>query len=75
MLTGESRPVHKHPGDEVIGGTVNGSGALRVRVTRTGEQTLRAALGLVIDGAERRLENGKRRPRQTKRGSRRTEGV
>lgn len=37
MLTGESRPVRKHQGDEVIAGTVNGSGSLRVRITRTGE--------------------------------------
>lgn len=32
MITGESRPVHKHPGEAVIGGTVNGSGSLRVEV-------------------------------------------
>jgi P-type Cu+ transporter len=28
MVTGESLPVEKHPGDKVIGGTVNGTGAL-----------------------------------------------
>ncbi|APH60428.1 heavy metal translocating P-type ATPase [Granulibacter bethesdensis] len=35
LLTGESHPVPKHPGDSVIGGAMNGSGLLRVRVTAT----------------------------------------
>jgi P-type Cu2+ transporter len=50
MLTGESRPVRKEPGDEVIAGTVNEEGALRVEVTRTGEQTaLAGIMRLVAD--------------------------
>jgi Cu2+-exporting ATPase len=52
MLTGESRPVHKHPGDEVIGGTVNGSGALRVRVTRIGEQTMLSGIMKLVAEAQ-----------------------
>lgn len=44
MITGESRPVRKQPGAEVIAGTVNGSGSLRVRVTRAGEQTALAGI-------------------------------
>ena len=36
MLTGESRPVEKNEGDEVIAATINGEGSLRVRVTGTG---------------------------------------
>jgi Cu2+-exporting ATPase len=39
MLTGESRPVAKAEGTEVIAGTVNGEGSLRVEVTGTGDQT------------------------------------
>jgi Cu2+-exporting ATPase len=39
MLTGESRPVEKGEGDEVIGGAVNGESALGVEVGRTGEET------------------------------------
>jgi Cu2+-exporting ATPase len=39
FLTGESRPVPKEPGSEVVAGAINGEGALRVRVARTGEQT------------------------------------
>lgn len=39
MLTGESRPVRRAPGDRVIGGALNGEGALTVRVTATGRET------------------------------------
>lgn len=39
MLTGESMPVGKHPGSEVIGGTLNTTGALRFRATRVGAAT------------------------------------
>ena len=46
MLTGESKPVAKRPGDTVIGGSVNGEGSLRVEVTATGDGTF---LSQVID--------------------------
>ena len=39
MITGESRPVAKQIGDEVIAGTINGEGSLRVKVTGTGDDT------------------------------------
>jgi P-type Cu2+ transporter len=39
MLTGESVPVGKKSGDEVIGGSVNGEGALTVTVRRTGAES------------------------------------
>ncbi|MEJ2288366.1 MAG: copper-translocating P-type ATPase [Deinococcales bacterium] len=48
FLTGESRPVPKQQGDEVVGGSLNGDGALTVRVSRTGDATtLRQILRLV----------------------------
>ena len=37
MLTGESKPVSKQPGVQVIGGSVNGEGSLTVEVKKTGE--------------------------------------
>ncbi|HET8655095.1 MAG TPA: heavy metal translocating P-type ATPase [Longimicrobiaceae bacterium] len=52
MITGESRPVEKRPGDEVIGGTVNGSGSLRVEVTRTGESTALAGIMRLVAEAQ-----------------------
>src|SRR3972149_2015969 len=39
MITGESKPVSKKAGSNVIGGTVNMEGAIRVKVTKTGEET------------------------------------
>jgi len=50
FLTGESRPVDKVVGDEVVAGSVNGEGALTVLVTRVGaETTLRQIMRLVED--------------------------
>lgn len=45
MLTGESNPVSKHPGDRVSAGTLNSEGALTVEVTGTLQNT---ALGRII---------------------------
>ncbi|MCA1727506.1 MAG: heavy metal translocating P-type ATPase, partial [Actinobacteria bacterium] len=52
MLTGESRPVAKHPDDGVVAGTVNGEGALRVRVTRTGSDTALAGIMRLVEEAQ-----------------------
>jgi P-type Cu2+ transporter len=52
MITGESRPVSKKPGDRVIAGTVNGSGSLRIRVTGTGERTTLAGIMRLVEQAQ-----------------------
>ena len=52
FLTGESRPVPKEPGDEVIAGAVNGEGALKVRVTRTGEATTLSQILRLVQEAQ-----------------------
>ncbi len=52
LITGESRPVPKGPGDEVIGGAVNGEGALRVQVSRTGPETALAQIIALVEGAQ-----------------------
>ena len=52
MVTGESVPVTKEPGAEVIAGTVNGEGSLRVRVTRTGERTALAGIMRLVAQAQ-----------------------
>ena len=46
LVTGESVPVEKGPGDEVIGGSINQSGALRFEATKVGADT---ALGQIIE--------------------------
>src|SRR5690606_24304289 len=52
MITGESRSVEKNAGDEVIGGTVNEAGSLRVAVTRTGERTALAGIMRLVGQAQ-----------------------
>src|SRR5207247_4520558 len=52
MVTGESIPVSKHPGDEVIGGTVNGSGSLRFKTTKVGSETALAQIVQLVQTAQ-----------------------
>ena len=52
MITGEPVPVAKAPGDPVTGGTVNGNGALRVRVTRAGADTRLAQIVRMVGEAQ-----------------------
>ena len=57
MLTGESQPVEKNPGDQVIGGTINDDGSLRVRVTATGDETALAGIMRLVDEAQQSKSN------------------
>ena len=52
MVTGESVPVAKAPGDEVIGGTVNGSGSLRLRAAKVGADTALAQIVQLVQTAQ-----------------------
>lgn len=52
MVTGESLPVVKDVGHQVIGGCVNGSGALRIRVTAVGMDTVLAGIVHMVDQAQ-----------------------
>lgn len=52
MLTGESEPVSKSEGDDVIAGTVNGSGSLRVRVAQTGDGTALSGIMRLVQDAQ-----------------------
>ena len=52
MLTGESVPVDKAPGDAVVGATLNANGRLVVRATRVGSDTQLAQLGRLVDQAQ-----------------------
>jgi Cu2+-exporting ATPase len=52
MITGESRPVEKKEHDNVIAGTINGSGSLRVEVTGTGERTALAGIVRLVEQAQ-----------------------
>ena len=50
-ITGEPLPVAKHPGDEVFAGTLNGTGALRVRVDRAAADTVVARIVAMVEEA------------------------
>ncbi len=52
MITGESEPVSKHAGDEVIAGTINGEGTLRVEVSETAEQTKLSGIMRLVTEAQ-----------------------
>jgi len=52
MVTGESIPVSKQPGSEVIGGTVNGSGSLRITATKVGSDTALAQIVQLVQTAQ-----------------------
>ncbi|MDK9723591.1 MAG: heavy metal translocating P-type ATPase [Sterolibacteriaceae bacterium MAG5] len=52
MLTGESLPVAKGPGDAVVGGCINGNGAFTLRVTAIGGNTVLAGIVKLVDHAQ-----------------------
>ena len=53
MVTGESKPVDKSEGDEVIGGTVNNEGSLRIEVTATGDDTALSGIMNLVEEAQK----------------------
>ncbi len=60
MVTGESLPVEKQPGDRVIGGTINKDGLIEFRATAVGEATLLAHIVRLVAEAQ-----GSKAPAQT----------
>ncbi|PSN11620.1 copper-translocating P-type ATPase [filamentous cyanobacterium CCT1] len=52
FLTGESRPVIKQVGDEAVGGSVNGEGALTLKIIRTGDQTTLSQIMRLVEEAQ-----------------------
>ena len=52
MITGESRPVAKEPGDEVVAGTIAAGGSLRVRVGAVGEDTALSGIIRLVEAAQ-----------------------
>ena len=53
LLTGESLPVERRPGDRIVGGSVNGRGALVMRAEKVGAETLLADIVRLVGGAQR----------------------
>jgi len=60
MVTGESLPVHKSPGDAVIGATLNTTGTLRVRASKVGADTALAQIVKLVQEAQNSKAPGQR---------------
>jgi Cu2+-exporting ATPase len=60
MVTGESLPVHKEPGSEVVGATINKNGTLRVRAARVGSDTALAQIVKLVQEAQNSKAPGQR---------------
>jgi len=52
LLTGESMPVEKGPGSEVVGGSLNGTGSFRFRAERVGRDTALAQIVRLVEEAQ-----------------------
>lgn len=53
MLTGESNPVHRIPGQNVIGGSINGDGAIQVEIQKTGEDSFLSQVIKLVGEAQK----------------------
>lgn len=57
LVSGESMPVEKEPGDEVIGASINGDGILKVRAIRVGSETTLARIIRAVEHAQETKAN------------------
>ena len=60
LVTGESLPVHKAPGDALVGGSINTTGAIQMEATRVGKDTVLAQIAALVDRAQRSKAPGQR---------------
>jgi len=60
LVTGESNPVHRKPGDPVIGAALNVSGAITMRATKVGRDTVLAQIAALVEEAQNSKAPGQR---------------
>lgn len=52
LLTGESKPVHKRPGDKLVGGSINLTSAVVMKATQVGKDTVVAQIAAMVERAQ-----------------------
>lgn len=52
LITGEGLPVFKGPGDKIVGGSINGEGVLKIKVTAVGSETALARIIRLVEEAQ-----------------------
>ncbi len=60
LVTGESLPVEKKPGDKIVSGTVNGAGSVTFKATGVGEETTLARIARLVETAQNSKAPGQR---------------
>jgi len=60
LVTGESLPVEKKPGDAVVGGSVNGPGSVKFKAMQVGEETTLARIAKLVETAQNSKAPGQR---------------
>jgi Cu+-exporting ATPase len=60
MITGESVPVRREEGDEVVGGTIDTDGRLEVRATKVGKETALAQIAKMVEEAQQSKADAQR---------------
>ena len=60
LVTGESAPIHKTPGASLVGGSINVSGAVTMRATKVGNDTVLAQIAALVQRAQNSKAPGQR---------------
>ena len=60
LVTGESLPVEKKPGDPILAGSINGAGAVKFKATGVGEETTLARIARLVETAQNSKAPGQR---------------
>ena len=60
LVTGESLPAHRKPGDDLVGGSINATGPIQAEATRVGRDTVLAQIADLVDKAQKSKAPGQR---------------